>query len=188
MVAPAVVVRRDVRVGAGGAVDVSFSVEVPLSTPISAVGDAVLPLSVGIRTRVAVADGRDTGDVQKVMIQPLPAQRQVLDAFGVLGFEFVSADLPPEPSRDKRWWPVPAPPMLELCPPSPYNHTIAKVGLTFITDQTELRVRLTAFRHRRGYRQKVAAAGEFRLPHEDAAMTNWAAGIGSWVADVARSA
>src|SRR5687767_13918107 len=88
------VVQQGLRVPAGQLVSIPFQLPVPWETPITAVGGAALPgLSVGVRTELLVAGAPDKGDLDPVLVAPLPSQNKVLDAFGQLGFSFRSADV-----------------------------------------------------------------------------------------------
>lgn len=171
-VLPGADLRWTVPLGAGERLEVPFALTLPLSTPITAVGDAVLPVSVGVWTQVWVGRAWDPSDLDPLVIQPLPAQHQVLDAFGSLGFVFVSADL-----HD-------GVPLLEFSPPWPHEVRLAKVGLSFVTDERQVSVCVTATRHRRVLRHRIDAVGRASAAHDTA--TDWVSWLGGWVANVAR--
>src|SRR5262245_45590017 len=110
-VLPGVDVREYLPLDAGQRLEVPFALTLPLSTPITAVGPAVLPVTVGVWTQVWAAKAWDPSDLDQLLIQPLPSQNPVLDAFGALGCVFVSADL------------YNGMPLLEFSPP--WQHQVA---------------------------------------------------------------
>ncbi|WP_198680738.1 sporulation protein, partial [Lentzea terrae] len=124
------VVQQGLRVPAGQLVSIPFQLPVPWETPITAVGGAALPgLSVGVRTELLVAGAPDKGDLDPVLVGPLPSQNKVLDAFGQLGFSFRSADV--EAGR------LPGVPHelgfyqeLEFFPPAQFAGRVSQVELT----------------------------------------------------------
>lgn len=73
---------------------IPFAVQVPWETPVTAVaGHRLHGMQLGVRTEVDIAGALDKGDSDPLDVEPLPAQRRILDAFAQLGFGFRSADL-----------------------------------------------------------------------------------------------
>jgi sporulation-control protein len=174
------VVQQGLRVPAGQLVSIPFQLPLPWETPITAVGGAALPgMSVGVRTELLVAGAPDKGDLDSVLVGPLPSQNKVLDAFGQLGFSFRGADV--EAGR------LPGVPQefgfyqeLEFFPPAQFAGRINQVELTFVATPDELHVILEADRRRGG-----DTSGHLRLSHQEAEVTDWAAAISGWLTQVA---
>jgi len=180
------VVRQGLRVPAGQLVSVPFQLALPWETPITAVGGAALPgMSVGVRTELIVAGGPDKRDLDPVLVGPMSSQNRVLDAFGQLGFSFRGAGLeagrlpgvPHEFGFSQR---------LEFFPPAPFVGRVNQVELTFVANAHELHVMLQADRHRGGFPAVGDASGHLRLSHQEAQVTDWAAAISGWLAQVAQ--
>lgn len=182
------VVRQDVRVAAGEAMDVPFELPVPWETPVTAVGSARLPgMVVGVRTELVIAGAPDKGDLDPVAVHPLPSQEAVLDAFGELGFQFHSADvevgsLHGVPQRLDCFQ------ELEFFPPREFAGRINEVELTFVATPHELHVVLEADKRGGMFGSSGGDAfGRFGYPHEEAERVNWAELIGQWLTRVAES-
>ena len=76
-----VVVAQGVRVPAGQPMAVPFQLPVPWETPITAVGGQQLPgMTVGVRTELVISGAPDKGDLDPLLVGPLPSQDRVLDA------------------------------------------------------------------------------------------------------------
>lgn len=180
-----VVVQEGLRVPAGQLVSIPFQLPVPWETPITAVGGAALPgLSVGVRTELIVSGAPDKGDLDPVLVGPLPSQNKVLDAFGQLGFSFRGVDV--EAGR------LPGVPHefgfyqeLEFFPPAQFAGGVNQVELTFVANENELHVILEADRRRGGFSSGGDTFGHLRLSHQEAQVTDWAAAISGWLAQVA---
>jgi sporulation-control protein len=173
------VVQQGLRVPAGQLVSIPFQLALPWETPITAVGGAALPgLSVGVRTELLVEGARDKGDLDPLLVSPLPSQNRVLDAFGQLGFSFRGTGL--ETGR------LPGVPHefgfyqeLAFFPPAQFAGRVNQVELTFVASPHELHVILEA--DRRG----GETSGHLRLSHAESQVTDWAAAINGWLAQVA---
>ncbi|KOV83297.1 sporulation protein [Nocardia sp. NRRL S-836] len=183
------VVRQGVRVPSGQLVTIPFQLQVPWATPVTAVGGAHLPgVDVGVRTELVIAGAPDQGDLDPVLVSPLPSQDRVLDAFGQLGFTFDRADL--EAGR------VPGAPQdlgvhqrLAFFPPAQYTGGVSEVELTFVASSHELHVVLQA--DRRGGSGAFATSvgdtlGQLRVSHQEALVTDWGPAIHGWLAQVAQ--
>ncbi|WP_309112553.1 sporulation protein [Saccharothrix sp.] len=178
-------VAQAVRVAAGQPVSVPFQLPLPWETPITAVGGQPLPgMTVGVRTELVISGAPDKGDLDPVLVGPLPSQDRVLDAFGQLGFQFRSVDV--EAGRiagvhqELGFYQE-----IEFFPPGQYAGRINQVELTFVTNPHELVVVLEADKRGGLFSSGGDAFGRFHVSHQDALNTDWASAINQWLAQVA---
>ncbi|MET9001986.1 sporulation protein [Amycolatopsis sp. NPDC004169] len=79
---------------AGQQVRVPFEVPLPWETPVTSVYAKPLPgMAVGVRAELDLAAVSDPFDADAVAVEPLPAQKRILDALSRLGFTFREAIL-----------------------------------------------------------------------------------------------
>jgi sporulation-control protein len=180
-----VVVQRDVKVPAKERLDIPFQLSLPWETPVTAVGDVQLPgMTVGVRTELVIKGAPDPGDLDPVLVRPLPSQNAVLEAFGELGATFRSADV--EVGRL-----IGVPQQLgfyqeiEFFPPGQFAGRLNQVELTFVATHSDLFVVLEADKRGGLLRAGGDSFGRFHMSHEDAERADWTSLIGSWLADVA---
>ena len=172
------VVQQGLRVPAGQLVSIPFRLPLPWETPITEVDGAVLPgMRVGVRTDLLVEGAPDQGDLDPLLVSPLPSQNKVLDAFGVLGFTFRSAGIVtghlPGVSGELGFHQE-----LEFFPPAQYAGYMSQVTLAFVANPDELHVVLDA--DKRG-----DTPGHLLLAHEEAQNIDWATPVGGWLAQAA---
>jgi sporulation-control protein len=179
------VAQQDVRVPANERLDIPFQIALPWETPVTAVGDVALPgMLVGVRTDLVIKGAPDKGDLDPVMVRPLPSQDAVLAAFGELGATFRSADV--EMGRI-----IDVPQTLnfyqeiEFFPPAQFAGRLNQVELTFVTNHDELFVVLEADKRGGMFRPSGDVFGRFRMTHEEAEQADWTRLIGEWLAGVA---
>lgn len=78
----------------GQRVDVPFTFALPLETPFNVIGGQELRgVRLGLRTELEIAKSVDKGDWDPIRVEPLPAQRRILDALLAIGCRFKGADL-----------------------------------------------------------------------------------------------
>jgi len=179
------VVQRDVRVPAGERLDIPFQLALPWETPVTAVGDVALPgMVVGVRTELVIKGAPDKGDLDPVLVRPLPSQDRVLEAFGELGATFRSADV--ELGR------IAAVPQelgfyqeIEFFPPPQFAGRLNQVELTFVASHSDLWVVLEADKRGGMFRPGSDTFGRFHMTHEEAEQADWTSIIGGWLADAA---
>lgn len=180
-----VVLAQAVRVPADRPVTVPFRLAVPWETPITAVGNAPLPrMTVGVRTELVIDGAPDKGDLDPLHVHPLPSQDRVLDAFGVLGFQFRSADVEAGRLNGVRQE-LGFYQELEFFPPARFAGRVTEVELTFVASQHELFVVLEADRRGGLFRSGGDTFGHFRMTHEEALSADWAALVDGWLEQVA---
>ncbi|KJK47739.1 SpoOM family protein [Lentzea aerocolonigenes] len=179
------VVQQGVRVPAGQLVAIPFQLQIPWETPVTAVGGSPLPrLSVGVRTELLIAGAPDKGDLDPLLVNPLPSQNKVLDAFGQLGFSFRSTDveaghLPGVPQE------LGFHQELEFFPPAQFVGRMNQVELTFVANQHDLYVVLEADKRSGAFSSGGDTSGLLRVSHQEAMVTDWAAAISGWLAQAA---
>ncbi|MFD5830746.1 sporulation protein [Lentzea sp. NPDC060358] len=178
------VVQQGLRVPAGQLVPVPFQLVLPWETPITAVGGSALPgMSVGVRTELVIAGARDKGDLDTVLVGPLPSQNKVLDAFGQLGFSFrgtsVGTGHLPGVSHELGCYQE-----LAFFPPGQFAGRVGQVDLTFVATEHVLHVILEADR-RGGFSSGGDTTGHLRVSHQEAQTTDWASAIDAWLTQVA---
>jgi sporulation-control protein len=163
---------------------IAFTVPTPWETPLTEVSGQPLPgIVLGLRTEVSIAKAVDKGDLDPVVVAPLPSQDAVLDAFGQLGFHFKSTELEAGQHYGIRQE-LPFYQEIDFYPPSAYAGRIAEVELSFVADPEGVQVVLVADK-RGGF--GGSPAGRFGLGHDEAAGTDWARLIGEWLDEVANS-
>ncbi|MGM1061480.1 sporulation protein [Saccharothrix sp. Mg75] len=178
-------VAQGVRVAPNQSVSIPFQLPVPWETPITAVEGQPLPgMTVGVRTELVISGAPDKGDLDPVLVGPLPSQDRVLQAFGQLGFQFRSADV--EAGRihgvhqELGFYQE-----IEFFPPAQFAGRVNQVELTFVTSPHELVVVLEADKRGGVFSSGGDVFGRFHASHQDALHTDWASVIGQWVAQVA---
>lgn len=180
------VVQQGVRVPAGQLLAIPFQLPMPWETPITAVGGQPLPrMTVGVRTELVIAGAPDKGDLDPILVGPLPSQDAVLNAFGQLGFSFRSADV-----EAGRLHGVPQElgfyQEIEFFPPAQFAGQVSQVELTFVANPHELYVILEADKRGGMFSSGGDAFGHFHASHQEAQGTDWASAINGWLAQVAQ--
>ncbi|WP_327185644.1 sporulation protein [Streptomyces sp. NBC_01334] len=168
------------RLGADEERSVPFSVTVPWETPVTELYGQPLGVVLGVRTELAVADARDRGDLDPLVVRPLPVQEAVLEALGQLGFGFRSADL--EHGRiggtGQR---LPFYQEIELTPPPRYAHAVTEIELTFLTTASGLEVVLEADKRGGPLTPGHDALTRFTVRHEDVPVLDWNSEVDGWI-------
>ncbi|MGD9527840.1 sporulation protein [Pseudonocardia sp.] len=115
----------------GQRIDVPFGFALPLETPFNVIaGSELRGVRLGLRTELEIAKSLDKGDWDPIRVEPLPAQRRILDALVNIGCRFKSADL--ERGR------IPGSVLdfyqeVEFYPPPEFSHAISELEVTFLT-------------------------------------------------------
>ncbi|MCX5371651.1 sporulation protein [Streptomyces sp. NBC_00015] len=168
------------RLGADEERSVPFSVTLPWEMPVTELYGQPLGVVLGVRTELAVADARDRGDLDPLIVRPLPVQEAVLEALGQLGFGFRSADL--EHGRiggtGQR---LPFYQEIELTPPPRYAHAVTEIELTFLTTASGLEVVLEADKRGGPLTPGHDALTRFTVRHEDVPVLDWNSEVDGWI-------
>ena len=173
------------QLGQGEQRDLPFSFPVPWETPVTSMyGQRLRGMTMGLRTELAVAKAVDKGDLDEVVVHPLPAQEGILDAFNRLGFRFHKADLEHGGIHGVRQQ-LPFYQEIEFYPAPQYAGSINEVEVTFVADPTGVEV-ILEFDKRGGFLAPGHDAyGRYRVLHAEAATTDWTSVVQSWVGEAA---
>ncbi|GAA3891650.1 sporulation protein [Streptomyces sedi] len=163
---------------------IPFSFPLPWEAPITEVFGQPLSRPLGVRTQLAVAGAVDTGDLDPLMIRPLPVQEAVLDAFGRLGFGFRSTDLELGRIRGTNQT-LPFYQEIELTPGPDHAHAMREVEISFLADPAGLTVVLEADRRGGLFSGGGDALNIFTVGHGDVDGTDFAALVDSWLRQLA---
>ena len=126
----------------GSTHSVAFSVPVPLETPISAVAGRPLPtMKLGVYTELALDKAFDKGDLDPLVVEPLPVQAAVLAAMESLGFVLQLADLEAGTIPGSH---MPFYQEIEYWPGGEFKDRFKEVELTFVAGRTSTDVLLQA--------------------------------------------
>lgn len=165
--------------------DIPFNFPMPWETPVTHVdGQPLHGMTMGLRTELAVAKAVDKGDLDEVVVHPLPAQERILDAFATLGFRFARADLEHGTIYGVRQQ-LPFYQEIEFYPPPHLAGAINEVELTFVADPAGVEI-ILEFDKRGGFLSAGHDAyGRFRVAHEEADTADWQSVVDAWVQEAA---
>ncbi|MFB7917459.1 sporulation protein [Streptomyces sp. NPDC056061] len=153
---------------------VPFTVVLPWETPVTQLYGQDLGIVLGVRTELSVAGARDKGDLDQLVVAPLPVQEAVLDAFGRLGCGFASADL--EYGRiGGTHQQLPFYQEIELLPPPQYADRIEEIEVTFLASPGGMDVVLEADLRGGHHSGGHDALARFTVGHDDIAHRDWQA-------------
>ncbi|KUP97764.1 sporulation protein [Thermobifida cellulosilytica] len=170
------------RLGAGERHSIPFRYPVPLQAPITAARGGPLPgTGVGLRTDVVIDHAPDKGDLDPVLIHPLPVQDRILEAFARLGFALKHTDLEHGHLAGTAQQ-FPFFQEIEFHPSPRYAHEINEVEVSFVADHEGVDV-IIEFDRRGGlFTEGQDLYGRFRAAHADVDRVDWAAQVDGWIA------
>ncbi|MBD0709649.1 MULTISPECIES: sporulation protein [unclassified Streptomyces] len=174
------VVGGSFRLAEGGTYSVPFSLAVPWETPITELYGQGLGIVLGVRTELAVAGGRDKGDLDPLAVRPLPAQEAILEALGQLGFGFKSADLELGHIGGTGQQ-LPFYQEIELSPSPRYAHQVNEIEVTFLAGPAGLEVVLEADKRGGFFSEGHDALTRFTVSHHGVELTDWNAEVDDWI-------
>ncbi|MDT0318898.1 sporulation protein [Streptomyces millisiae] len=164
---------------------VPFQVPVPWETPITEIYGQPLGIVLGVRTELAVAEAVDKGDLDPLLVRPLPVAEAVLEAFGQLGFGFKSADL--ELGRiGGTGQTLPFYQEIEMYPPERYAHAMREVEISLLASPGGLEVVLEADKPGGFLSSGHDVINRFFVSHQDVGQTDFNALVDSWVQQLAQ--
>ncbi|WP_284466930.1 sporulation protein [Actinomadura madurae] len=169
---------RGFRLDAGGQRDLAFSIPLPYELPFTTVLGHELPgFTIGMCTEVDVAGQPDPGDVDPISVEPLESQQWVLASIARLGFQITNVTFESSKLRGVSQQ-LPFHQEIHLNPPTSHQGRIDKIGLSFIASPRGMSFVLRA--EDRDTPQDESF-GVFKVPHAEAAETDWNAKIGQWL-------
>jgi sporulation-control protein len=161
---------------------IPFRFPVPWETPITEVyGQHLHGMTMGLRTELSVARAVDKGDLDRVGVQPLPAQEAILSALGQLGFRFKKADVEHGHLRGLRQS-VPFYQEIEFFAGQRYAHALNELELTFVANPQFVDVILEVDKRGGLFTAGHDVFHHLRVEHATAGQTDWAAEIDGWLA------
>ncbi|MFF3562813.1 sporulation protein [Streptomyces sp. NPDC002574] len=162
---------------------VPFGLEIPWETPITTfLGRHLTGMNVGVTTELAIARAVDSGDLDPINVHPIPAQQELLDAFGRLGFSFKNADLERGHIRGTRQR-LPFYQEIEFFAPQQYRG-LSQVELSFVADGHEMDVILEMDKKPGLFSEGSDAYRSFTMDLDNFRATDWAAYLNQWLAEV----
>ncbi|OAH10564.1 sporulation protein [Streptomyces jeddahensis] len=162
---------------------VPFGLAIPWETPITSFAGRQLPgMNIGVTTELQIARAVDSGDLDPIVVHPLPAQQAILDAFGQLGFRFRSADMERGHIRGTRQQ-LPFYQEIEFLPPEQYRG-LNQVELSFVADDREMDVVLEMDKKPGLFSEGSDSYKSFRVGLHDFQGTDWAAYLNEWLSQV----
>ncbi|MBC2907634.1 sporulation protein [Streptomyces cupreus] len=168
------------RLAAGEQRSVPFGVTLPWETPITELYGQALGIVLGVRTELAVAGAKDKGDLDQLVVAPLPVQEAILEALGQLGFGFKSADL--EYSRiGGTGQQLPFYQEIELTPAPQYAHQVNEIEVTFLAGPAGMEVVLEADKRGGFFSEGHDALTRFTVSHGEAEHLDWNTIVDGWI-------
>jgi sporulation-control protein len=160
---------------------IPFSFPTPWETPITSVfGQPLYGMTMGMRTELAVARAVDKGDLDPVVVNPLPVQERILDALARLGFQFKGADLERGHIRGVHQT-LPFYQEIEFYPAPQYARGVNEVELTFVANQRGVEV-IFEFDKRGGlFLSGHDTVNRFSVDHASADRIDWTAQVDGWM-------
>lgn len=167
------------RLASGEPRRVPFALDLPWETPVTELYGQDLGIVLGVRTELGVAGARDTGDIDRFAVRPLPVQEAVLEAFGQLGFGFASADLELGRIRGTGQR-LPFYQEIEIVPSPRYADRVDEIEVTFLAGPAGVEVVLEADKRAGWHGEGHDALTRFTVSHH-AGVTDWNTEVDSWV-------
>jgi sporulation-control protein len=178
----------------GQQVRVPFEVPLPFETPISSVfGTPLAGIAVGLQTTLNLAGAVvDPRDIDAAAIEPIPAQKRILDALSHIGFTFQGAAL--ERGRINGL-PQQLPFFQEIrFAPSPrFASVFTSVAVTFLSTACRTQVVLEVTKRVRvsktgGFGERGQEfLGAFDVDHAALDRAQWEAQLQAWLHEVAKA-
>jgi sporulation-control protein len=176
-------------IGAGRQVRVPFEVPLPWETPVTSVfGKPLTGTAVGARAELDLAAAvSDPFDADAVAVEPLPAQKRVLDALSRTGFTFREAVLEPGRIHGANQQ-LPFFQEIRFAPSPRFASAFSQVAVTFLAsaDRTDVVLEVTK-------RVRVSKTGGFGGRGQDflgmftmKPDVNWEKQLEDWLDQVAR--
>ena len=125
---------------AGASHTVPFKIGVPWATPVSSMGGRRLNgMQLGVATELKLEGALDKGDLDPLVVEPLPVQAAVLDAIAGLGFTFKRADLEAGRVKGSK---LPFYQEIEYRSGGEFKQAFKELELTFVSSKANTKVML----------------------------------------------
>lgn len=145
---------------------VPFQLTVPWETPVSAIGGHQLyGMKLGVHTELKLAGAMDKGDLDPLLVNPLPSQAAILQTFDKLGFRFHKADLEQGTLDGSR---MPFFQEIEYLASPEFSRSFRELELTFIADERAVDVILEVDKRGGFLSAGHDAYNRFSIAHSDA--------------------
>ncbi|QES52953.1 sporulation protein [Streptomyces venezuelae] len=159
---------------------IPFAITLPWETPITELYGQPLGIVLGVRTELGVAGAKDKGDLDPLIVRPLPAQEAVLEALGQLGFGFKSADLELGRIRGTGQH-LPFYQEIELTPAPAYAHQVNEIEVTFLANPAGMEVVIEADKRGGFISEGHDAVNRYTVSHADVPHRKWNAEVDGWI-------
>lgn len=117
---------------------IPFQIPVPWETPLSSIGGHHLHgMRLGVSTELKLEGALDKGDIDPLVVEPLPIHGRVLDAVAQLGFSFHKADLEAGRIADSR---MPFYQEIEYWSAGEFRRAFKALELTFVSNAQQTKV------------------------------------------------
>ncbi|MFD8642260.1 sporulation protein [Streptomyces zaomyceticus] len=174
------VVGGSFRLAEGEARSVPFSFPLPWETPMTELYGQDLGITLGVRTELGIAGGKDKGDLDRLAVRPLPVQEAILEALGRLGFVFKSADLELGHIRGTGQQ-LPFYQEIEVAPAPQYAHQVNEIEVTFLAGPAGTEVVLEADKRGGFLSEDHDAVSRHTVGHHGIDQVDWNAEVESWM-------
>ncbi|RZQ63093.1 sporulation protein [Amycolatopsis suaedae] len=182
------------RIQPGQQVRLPFEIQLPWETPISSVyGKPLSGIAVGVQTTLDLGGTvADPTDVDAAAVEPLPAQKRILDAMSRCGFTFTGAAL--ESGRiNGVTQQLPFYQEIRFAPPQRFAPVFTSVAVTFLSGSAQTAVVLEV--HKRVRVSKSGGfggrgqdfLGSFTVDHAAVDRIEWEKQLPAWLHEVAKS-
>lgn len=168
------------RLSGGELRSIPFSVTLPWETPVTELHGQPLGIVLGLRTELAVDGARDKGDLDPLVVGPLPVQEAVLEALGQLGFGFKSADLEYGHIHGTGQQ-LPFYQEIELAPAPQYAHAMHELEVTFLSNLSGMEVILEADKPAGFFSSGHDVVHRHVVDHDTVSQRDWNADVDSWI-------
>ncbi|WP_103503137.1 MULTISPECIES: sporulation protein [unclassified Streptomyces] len=176
------VVAGGFRIAAGEKRSLPFSMALPAETPFTELYGQPLGLELGVRTELAIAAAKDSGDLDPLAVSALPAQEAALEALGQLGFGFAKTVLVPGPVAGAQYQELPFHQELMLSAAPQYADQVQGLDLTLVATPQGVDVVLEADKHLMG--GMPGPHVRHTIPHSEVESRDWQAEADTWVREL----
>ncbi|NJP69104.1 sporulation protein [Streptomyces spiramenti] len=176
------VVAGGFRIAAGEKQVYPFSMPLPAETPFNELYGQHLGLELGVRTELAIAAAKDSGDMDPLTVSALPAQETALEALGQLGFGFAQTVLLPGLVTGAQYQELPFHQELMLSAAPQYADQLQGLDVTLVAGPHGVDVVLEADKHLSGGVPMPFV--RHSIPHAEVTSRDWQTEIDGWVQEL----